>query len=73
MAVNPHDIVERQLALLLEQSNKGFLTFEECQSLERLVKLQLVLRLKGNSKALADPFTEISSEDLQKLLPLLSD
>lgn len=74
MSVNPSDIVEKQLQLLLDQSNKGTLTFEEFQSLERLVKMQILLRLKGNNRsAAADPYDDISSDDLKRMLPLLEE
>ena len=75
MAVNPKEIVERQLELLKAQSDKGPITFEECQSLERLIKLQILIKIKDKGKGIfdEDPFKEVSSEDLQKLLPLLSD
>lgn len=73
MGANPKEILDRQLELLKIQSDKGSLTFEECQSLERIVRMQLLLRMKGNQKPLEDSFEDLSSEELQKLLPLLSE
>lgn len=71
MGVDSKTIIERQLQLLLDRSEKGVLGFEEVQTLERLVKMQMLLRLKGPSKSLDDPYEDISSDELKKALTLL--
>lgn len=72
MAVDAKSIVDHQLTLIEALSQKGLLTYDETASLERLIKLTILMRLKGNSpKEVADPYSEITSEELQRLLPLL--
>lgn len=73
MAVDPMNIIEQQLARLQATSDRTSLTVEEVMSLERFVKMQLLMRMKGPKRGLEDPYSDISSEELQRLLPLLSD
>lgn len=73
MTINPLDIIEEQLVLLAKQSKKGTLTYEEAQTLERIAKLQILLRMKSLKRTDEDECAELSTEDLKALLPLLKN
>lgn len=72
-SVNAANIVEKQLSLLQERSDKGLLTFDETKALESLVKLQLILKTRAAaSRATEDPFSELATDELKSLLSLLA-
>lgn len=72
MAVDPFDIIEKQLTLLKAQSDISALTYDETKNLETLVKLSLILKLKAarDSKNY-DPLDQMSADELKALLPLV--
>lgn len=73
MAADPTGIVERQLSLLQNYSDKGPLTESEVGVLEKLVKLQILLRIKGKAASTEDPYSDMTSDELKSLLPLLTE
>lgn len=71
MAAKASEVVEQQLELLAIQSSKGTLTWEEVQSMERLVKMQILLRMKTGQKELNEQYDDISVDELKQLRELL--
>lgn len=71
MATNPSEIVEKQLQMLKDISDRTSLTFEEIASLERLIRIQILLRMKSTKDISLEECGDISTEELKSLLPLL--
>lgn len=71
MATNPSEIVEKQLLMLKDISDRTSLTFEEIASLERLIRIQILLRMKSTKDISLEECGDISTEELKSLLPLL--
>jgi hypothetical protein len=69
VAVDPLLIIERQLERLFEISERTTLTYEESQTLERLVRTKLLLKMKDISASEDEKaLDEVSAEELKRLL-----
>lgn len=70
--VDVKGIIEQQLRLLEQRSSECLLTLDETSQLATLVKVQMLLKAKGNmDDDKSDPYPDLTADELKELLKVL--